>query len=212
MENIGGSTLNKLYDAGIETIIDLFDKSKFNQEKLIESGQFKKGRALDIIFESFEKRAPITMVTLIASLSFKATGWSTSKQVAKLYENQTPDWYGINYAAYSPFLNPNSEESKTVQQFIDTINQNGYTIEKQQQTQITADTITFEMTGSPKEFGFKTKDEFIKTVSAKGFVHTPLQKGTKYLITDDLQSDSSKTSKAKKLGIEIITYTQALNM
>ena len=152
------------------------------------------------------------MVTLIASLSFKATGWSTSKQVAKLYENQTPDWYGINYAAYSPFLNPNSEESKTVQQFINTINKNGYTIEKEQQTQITSDTITFEMTGSPKEFGFKTKDEFIKTVSAKGFVHTPLQKGTKYLITDDLQSDSSKMSKAKKLGIEIITYTQALNM
>ena len=212
MENIGGSTLNKLYDAGIETIIDLFDKSKFNQEKLIESGQFKKGRALDIIFESFEKRAPITMVTLIASLSFKATGWSTSKQVAKLYENQTPDWYGINYAAYSPFLNPNSEESKTVQQFIDTINQNGYTIEKQQQTQITADTITFELTGSPKEFGFKTKEEFIKMVSAKGFVHTPLQKGTKYLITDDVSSSSSKMSKAIKLGIEIISYEQAKNM
>jgi DNA ligase (NAD+) len=212
IENIGGSTLNKLYDAGIETIIDLFDKSKFNQEKLIESGQFKKGRALDIIFESFEKRAPITMVTLIASLSFKATGWSTSKQVAKLYEGQTPDWYGINYAAYSPFLNSESEESKTVQKFIDVINQNGYIIEKEQQKQITADTITFEMTGSPKEFGFKTKDEFIKMVSAKGFVHTPLQKGTKYLITDDVSSSSSKMSKAKKLGIEIISYEQAKNM
>lgn len=212
MENIGGSTLHKLYNAGIETIIDIFDKSKFNQENLIESGQFKKGRALDIIFESFEKRAPITMVTLIASLSFKATGWNTSKQVAKLYEGQTPDWYGINYAAYSPFLNSESEESKIVQKFIDTINQNGYTIEKQQQTQITADTITFELTGSPKEFGFKTKDEFIKTVSAKGFVHTPLQKGTKYLITDDVSSSSSKMSKAIKLGIEIISYEQAKNM
>ena len=165
MENIGGSTLHKLYNAGIETIIDIFDKSKFNQEKLIESGQFKKGRALDIIFESFEKRAPITMVTLIASLSFKATGWNTSKQVAKIYEGQTPDWYGINYAAYSPFLNSESEESKIVQKFIDTINQNGYTIEKQQQTQITADTITFELTGSPKEFGFKTKDEFIEILN-----------------------------------------------
>ena len=212
MENIGGSTLHKLYDSGIETIIDLFDKSKFNQEKLIESGQFKKGRALDIVFESFEKRAPITMVTLIASLSFKATGWTTSKQVAKLYEGNTPDWYGINYAAYSPFLNSESEESKIVQKFIDTINQNGYTIEKQQQTQITADTITFELTGSPKEFGFKTKDEFIKLVSAKGFVHTPLQKGTKYLITDDVSSSSSKMSKAIKLGIEIISYDQAIKM
>ena len=212
MENIGGSTLHKLYNAGIETIIDIFDKSKFNQEKLIESGQFKKGRALDIIFESFEKRAPITMVTLIASLSFKATGWNTSKQVAKIYEGQTPDWYGINYAAYSPFLNSESEESKIVQKFIDTINQNGYTIEKQQQTQITADTITFELTGSPKEFGFKTKDEFIKMVSAKGFVHTPLQKGTKYLITDDVSSSSSKMSKAIKLGIEIISYDQAIKM
>jgi NAD-dependent DNA ligase len=109
-------------------------------------------------------------------------------------------------------LNSESEESKTVQRFIDTINQNGYVIEKEQQTQITSDTITFEMTGSPKEFGFKTKDEFIKMVNAKGFVHTPLQKGTKYLITDDVNSSSSKMSKAKKLGIEIISYDQAIKM
>mgnify|MGYP002633222500 FL=1 len=212
MENIGGSTLHKLYNSGIETIIDLFDKSKFNQEKLIESGQFKKGRALDIIFESFEKRAPITMVTLIASLSFKATGWTTSKQVAKLYEGNTPNWYGINYAAYSPFLNSESDESKIVQKFIDTINQNGYIIENQQQTQITEDTITFELTGSPKEFGFKTKGDFLKEMSSKGFIQTPLQKGTKYLITDDTNSTSSKMNKARKLGIEIISYDQALSM
>jgi NAD-dependent DNA ligase len=49
-------------------------------------------------------------------------------------------------------------------------------------------------------------------VNAKGFVHTPLQKGTKYLITDDVNSSSSKMSKAKKLGIEIISYDQAIKM
>jgi NAD-dependent DNA ligase len=152
------------------------------------------------------------MVTIIASLSFKNTGWSTAKQIAKLFEGKQPDWSGLSYAAYSPFLNQSSEEYKTVIRFIETLKSNGFKIEEEEQKQITSDTITFEMTGSPKEFGFKTKDEFIKTVSAKGFVHTPLQKGTKYLITDDLQSDSSKMSKAKKLGIEIITYTQALNM
>ena len=212
IENIGGSTLNKLYDAGIHSIIDLFDKSKFNEENLIKSGQFKKGRALQIIFESFEKHSPINMVTIIASLSFKNTGWSTAKQIAKLFEGKQPDWSGLSYAAYQPFLNTNSEEYQTVQRFIEVLNQNGYKIEEEQQTQITADTITFEMTGSPKPFGFKTKDEFIKTVSAKGFVHTPLQKGTKYLITDDLNSDSSKMSKARKLGIEIISYEQAINL
>jgi NAD-dependent DNA ligase len=46
----------------------------------------------------------------------------------------------------------------------------------------------------------------------KGFIHTSLQKGTKYLITDDITSTTSKMNKAKKLGIEIISYDRVLSM
>lgn len=66
--------------------------------------------------------------------------------------------------------------------------------------------LTYEMTGSPKDFGFSTKGEFTKMAENAGFKNTKLEKGTRYLITDSMDSDSSKMQKARKLGVEIITY------
>ena len=69
---------------------------------------------------------------------------------------------------------------------------------------------TYEMTGSPKGFGFATKSEFEKVV--KNWKHTKLEKGTTYLITDDLNSTSSKMKKAQKNGTKILTYEQAVEL
>jgi len=212
IENIGGATLKKLYKSGIHSIIDVFDKTKFNKENLISSGQFKQGRSLDIIFESVDKHSPFNMMTIVNSLSFDNTGWSTSKQIAKIFEGKTPNWSGLNSAAYLPFLNKSSDEYKIVESFIELIKSNGYDIIENEELKINENTITFEMTGSPKPFGFKTKGEFLKEMSSKGFIQTPLQKGTKYLITDDTNSTTSKMNKARKLDIEIISYDQALSM
>ena len=212
IENIGGSTIEKLYDAGIKTIQDAFDKSKFNEQFLIKSGIFKKGRALEIILQSFEKRKPITMTRLISSLAFKNVGWSTSEQIAKIFEGGTPDFSGKNRSAYAPFYDKNSTEYKTVIDFIELLKANGYTIESENKPKISAESIKFEMTGSPKEFGFKTKEEFIKLVEDAGFVQTALSKDSTYLITDDLESSSSKMTKAKKLGVQIVTYGDIVKM
>ena len=67
------------------------------------------------------------------------------------------------------------------------------------------------MTGSPKPYGFKTKEDFVKLIEDKGYSHGPLNDKCKILITDDVYSNSSKMSKAKKLGVEIMTYEQILN-
>jgi len=99
-----------------------------------------------------------------------------------------------------------------VEAFINVIKSNGYQIESENKPIISADSIKFEMTGSPKEFGFKTKDEFIKLVSSHGFVQTTLSKDSNYLITDDIESDSSKMAKARKLNVTIVTYGDIVNM
>ena len=41
----------------------------------------------------------------------------------------------------------------------------------------------------------------------KGFEHGKLNADAKYLITDDLESSSSKMKKAQKLGVEIKLYS-----
>jgi DNA ligase (NAD+) len=209
--NIGGSTMRKLYKAGIKSIIDVFDNTKFNEQKLIESGEFKKGRSLEIILQSRNNpESKITLPLIISSLAFANVGMSTAKQIAKYINGEEVNWSGLSHASYSPFLNKESKEYKSVIALRNMIESNGFKIYFDEIKIISKDSILFEMTGSPKEYGFKTKEEFVKKVAEQGYVHTSLSDKCKFLITDDLYSTSSKMAKAKKLGVEIITYTDLL--
>jgi len=211
--NVAGSTIKKIHRAGINSIIDVFDNSKFNEANLIKSGEFKKGRQLEILMNSRNNpERKITLPLVVTSLAFENVGWSTATQIAKVFEGKTPDWTGLSSASYAPFLNNNSPEYQSVLRFIEVLNSNGFQIQSEEPVQISQDSIKFEMTGSPKPFGFKTKDEFTKLIGSHGWVHTGLDRETKYLITDDITSTSSKMSKANKLGIEVITYSDVLNM
>jgi hypothetical protein len=60
------------------------------------------------------------------------------------------------------------------------------------------------MTGSPKACGFNTKADFL--TSHPEYVETTKWNECQILFTDDLDSDSSKMQKAKKLGIIIKKY------
>jgi hypothetical protein len=72
---------------------------------------------------------------------------------------------------------------------------------------ISEDSISFEMTGSPKAFGFSTKEEFLKKAKEKGYHHTGL-KDAKVLFVDDINSSSSKMKTAKAKGIKIMLYNE----
>ena len=67
------------------------------------------------------------------------------------------------------------------------------------------DKIPVIMTGSPKACGFNTKADFL--TKHPEYVETTKWNDCQILFTDDLDSDSSKMQKAKKLGIEIRKYS-----
>jgi NAD-dependent DNA ligase len=96
--------------------------------------------------------------------------------------------------------------------FVNMIESNGFKIHKEEKVIISKDSIKYELTGSPKEFGFKIKSEFIDLLKTHNYVHTGLDSSTNILITDDINSSSSKMAKAKKLGVEIMTYDQILSL
>ena len=209
--SVAGATITKLFNAGYESILDIFDNSKFTEDNLVTSGEFKKGKQLNILIESRNNPVvKITLPTVIMSLAFDSVGLSTAKQIAKIFEGEDPNFSGLSYASYSPFLNKQSEESQLVLKFIEVLTTNGFKIHSEEKQIISEESITFEMTGSPKEFGFAKKEEFVKLLKENNYVHTGLDKSTNILITDDLTSSSSKMAKAKKLGIEIMTYDQVL--
>jgi len=71
--------------------------------------------------------------------------------------------------------------------------------------------IYIEMTGSPKNFGFKTKEKFLETLKPFGVEQTKLNSPyCTFLITDNLLSKTIKMRTAKSRGIQILTYGQLL--
>ena len=75
--------------------------------------------------------------------------------------------------------------------------------------------IHYEMTGSPKGAGFKTKTDLIAHLESLGYEKddmsgeghgTSPDKTCDLLLTDSYDSKSSKMAKAAKLGIRIVTY------
>ena len=75
------------------------------------------------------------------------------------------------------------------------------------------------MTGSPRAAGFKTKAELIARLEVWGYVKDDLagagqgkvpEQVCNLLLTDSYDSKSGKMTKAKKLGIRILTYEDLL--
>ena len=67
------------------------------------------------------------------------------------------------------------------------------------------------MTGSPKELGFKTKQEFLDLLAPYGFVKGEMKaknNTVNILVTDSKESTSAKMKTAAKLGVEIMTYDE----
>jgi hypothetical protein len=61
-------------------------------------------------------------------------------------------------------------------------------------------------TGSPKASGFSVKSDLEKFLLSHGYIHTGL-KEAKVLLTDSINSSSSKMAQARKLGVEIHEYS-----
>ena len=71
-----------------------------------------------------------------------------------------------------------------------------------------------EMTGSPKESGFKTKKTFLEALAPFGYTQSKMKKRDNMvdiLVTDDMSSETNKMSLAKELGVEIMTYNDLVD-
>jgi hypothetical protein len=72
-----------------------------------------------------------------------------------------------------------------------------------------------ELTGSPKNSGFSTKAKFLEALAQFGYEHGKMSKKNNkcdVLCTDDISSATNKMSLAKELNIEILTYTDLIEL
>ena len=211
IENVGGSTIRKIYEAGFKSILDIFDFEKFNEENLIKTGLFKEGRSLEIIMENVKGVKSVTIAQALMACQFENLGWSTAQELGKFLSGIDHDFKGLNREVVSSITQEDSDRRKFLMDFINILNRSGISVTYDTPKAKDNGIIYFEMTGSPGASGFKTKAEFIKFLSDRGYEHHKLNQECKYLVTDSYTSSSSKMKAAEKVGVEIITYEDLIN-
>jgi len=209
---LGPANLESLFNAGIKNIYDLVNAT---ESQLIDSGEFKKGRALEKIMTAVSSINSIELDKLILSMQFDKVGHSISKEIANYMTEHEYSFDGFDYTVRDEITNPESEMNIKINQMVEKLKTIGVNIikkEKSLKMDENMKAIIVEMTGSPKEFGFKTKEEFLDVVSPFGVIHGKLDKNCNYLVTDDISSKTSKMAKASKLGVKIVTYSELIDI
>lgn len=211
---IGPANFKSLYNAGVRDIIGLLTVTP---EELVASGEFKDGRALEKIMDSISSIKNIRLSAVIESLQFDNVGNTISKEIEKYYCGLPYDFAGFDYSVREQIENQQSEMMLKINEVVNILMEmDGITVvlpkKEDKPTDSSVVTRIMEMTGSPKEFGFSTKSDFEKAVAPYGIVAGSLNKECSFLVTDDLSSKTSKMEKATKLGVQIVTYGQLIQM
>lgn len=213
ISGIGPAIYKKLYNAGVKDIVDLLTVTP---DKLIESGDFKSGRTLEKLMEAIKSIKSVKLSSIIESLQFENVGSTISKEIEKYYCGLPFNFTGFDYSIREQIQDENSDMMIKIKNVVDNITNNTdvkiILPKKEEKSEQSFDVRVMEMTGSPKGFGFNTKGDFVKEVSQYGVIHGKLNKDCHFLVTDDLSSKTSKMDKAEKLGVQVVTYSQLIDI
>ena len=195
IDGIGEKVGEVLYNIIPEdNIIKLMTDSNIQK---IESILGKSKSTTNIINALIERRNKLSLYDVVLSLCLSNCGEKNTEWFVKKISGLSPDSKGI------PTVVKELSENKDVINMIEVeyIKPFGisYVVES-----IVENKIPVIMTGSPKACGFNTKADFLS--KHPEYIETTKWNECQILFTDDLNSDSSKMQKAKKLGITIKKY------
>lgn len=190
-DGIGEKVADALYYiyGGTDNILNLMVNTEW-QSKLDDSKSSQ-----NIINALIERKKTLTLPDVIQSFGIKNCGEKNSLWLAKKVSGLEPDEKGIPQEIMDVFYEQYFKED--VKYFMEHLSIKPLQEEK-------SDKMYVILTGSPKECGYATKGEFL--AKHPEFMETTKWDQCQYLITDSLDSTSSKMDKAKKKGIPIKTY------
>lgn len=146
-----------------------------------------------------ERRKNLSIYDVVLSLCLPNCGEKNTEWFVKKISGLNPDSKGI------PAVVKDMSENKDIIKMIEDEYMKPFNISYISESAVSEDKIPVIMTGSPKACGFNTKADFL--ANHPEYVETTKWNECQILFTDDLDSDSSKMQKAKKLGVEIRKYS-----
>jgi DNA ligase (NAD+) len=208
VDDLGGATIEKLYEEGLKTVFDLFNPEVFNKKMLQKVFTNDDSSMPDKIYNNFIGLQLIDYWKIFNLLQVENLGETLSKKMAEHYVGITIDFKGMNKELTELLTNKNSILSQNVKKLEQLVLDCGFAINYPVAKVKSSNIITYEMTGSWAE---GTKSEFEDAVRTFAEA-TKLTKETNYLVCEDTEGSSSKIAKANKLGVTVITYEDFLKL
>lgn len=207
LKGIAGKTIEPFaedYDSMFELFIAVIQDTHPIVHGIGKYGIKPGSRSHEIFMNAFKNIRSLTFAQVILMQGYDGVGRKLSEQVAREYCGLEPDYKGHEKALVEMFKD--EEVRSFILDAVDALESLGVSIDKPEDKK-DSNTIYVCMTGSPKNFGFKTKEEFISQFPNVEEVAVTDAK-CNYLITDDLNSSSGKMKAAEKKGVKIVTYGQ----
>lgn len=220
IDNLSEETLSKFVDLGwISNLSDIYNLSPHFQE-LIQMEGFG-DRSVKKLQDAIENSKSVELDHFIAALSIPGIGSSQAKVLAsqfkswEAFEREGLDDYDFTQLdGFGLVLNNNIHDwFKTMynEDCVQNIASNLHFIYEEKSINNSLSGKTFVITGSLNHF---TNREVLKNeLELRGAkVSGSVSAKTDYLVNNDINSNSSKNQKAKKLNIPIISENQVLSM
>lgn len=208
IDGISEAILSKLINENmLSTYADLYHLSKY-KEKIINFEGFGE-KSYNNLINSIEASREVHLPNFIYALGIKDIGLSRAKLICSNFNNK------IEHITYEELSRINGIGEIIAKQWIDTFNNQDFIdeynkIKKEikiidnENKENTLENQTFVITGNTENF--KNRDELINYIESKGGkVVKAISNNVNYLINNDITSTSTKNTKAKELGITIIS-------
>lgn len=181
-------------------------------------------KSVDKILVAIEKSRETTMDRVLYAQSISLIGHTASKDIAKYCKNNIKTFCDImENGNQSVFLSIGGFGQTMLEslkkwadshwnEFLELLKEFNLSDEVNEvKTSKKLEGKTFVITGTLEQF--KNRNELVAVIeSAGGKVSGSVSAKTSYLINNDINSNSSKNTKAKSLGVEIITEQDFINM
>ena len=179
----------------------------FSVPSIEEYGIKLNSRSHEIFIDAFNNIKSLSYSQVIQMLGYENVGDKISIQLAKEHVGLDYDYSNLERALVAKLRSP--EVSDYIKEVVLGLEELGIIINKPQKIDINMKTIYVCMTGSPAPIS-KTKEEFISQFDNVEQVSVTDAR-CNYLITNSLDSMTSKMKNAEKKGVKIITYEDFVN-
>lgn len=219
IEGLSDAIINKLADEGlIKTYADIYNLKRYKNDIISFEGFGEK--SYDNLINSIEKSRNVKLANFIFALGIPDIGLSRAKLICKNYSNDINKIRNLTFEELSKIDGIGEIIAKG---WIDTFNNNDFIKELElllKEVNFTDTSIdnnqplkdlTFVITGSVNNF--TNRDELVEYIeSYGGKVVKAISNNVNYLINNDITSTSTKNTKAKELGIKIISENDLMSI